>query len=40
MGHDAGSLKKSKTKETGKIEERKRTKKMRKEENRKKLLGA
>jgi hypothetical protein len=33
MGHDAGSLKKSKTKETGKIEERKRTKKMRKEES-------
>jgi hypothetical protein len=40
LGHDAGSLKKTKTKKTGKIEERKRTKKMRKEENRKKLLGA
>jgi hypothetical protein len=32
LGHDAGSLKKTKTKQTGKIEERKRTKKMRKEE--------
>jgi hypothetical protein len=40
LGHDAGSLKKIKTKETRKIEEQKRTKKMRKEEKRKKLLRA